>query len=116
MKKKSHKKSAFFSLRSLLAFAIGLAGLALALLAVTGLTSRSADAQAGPAYSGPAVDHRPVQAVRSRPLREVKPTHPSRAGRHDHPEPVRPTPPSESGGPDGPMQTTAGASLSAPTA
>src|SRR5215212_3713338 len=116
MNKKSRKNSAFFNLRALVAFAFCAVGLALGLFALSSVTGPSAEAQAAPAYSGPTVDHRPVKAVRSRPLREVKAIHPSMAPRHDHPEPIRPTPPSQSGGSEGPVQTTAGSALSAPTA
>src|SRR5215213_6545949 len=121
MKKKTSSHSAFFNFRALFGFALCLLGLSLALFAVSGLTSRSLQAQgssqkpaAVPAYAGPEVDHRPVQAVRSRPLRNVKPIHPSAAPGHDHPEPIRPTPPSQSGGPEAPLQTVEGATSSAP--
>src|SRR3954453_8800299 len=110
MKKISSNTSAFFSLRALLAFALSFLGIALAILA-QGLSNNGN----APAYAGPPNDHRPVNAIRSRPLREMHPIHPAMAPGHDHPEPIRPTPPSQSGGPDGVAQTSPGALLSAPT-
>ncbi|HVF69977.1 MAG TPA: hypothetical protein VM940_00030 [Chthoniobacterales bacterium] len=70
---------------------------------------------AAAAYDGPRNDFRPVRAVRSAELRRTPPIHPSKAAKHDHPEPIRPNPPSENGGPDGPIQTTPGQQYSAPS-
>ena len=69
-------------------------------------------------YTGPHVDHRPVHAIRTPPLRKVHPIPPPRRGEDDgesHREPVRPIPPTEVGGPDGPYQLFQGPSVSAPT-
>jgi hypothetical protein len=69
-------------------------------------------------YTGPYVDHRPVDAIRTPALRKVHPIPPPRRGDGDgeaHREPVRPVPPTEVGGPDGPRQQIEGASVSAPT-
>jgi hypothetical protein len=73
-------------------------------------------------YAGPPTDHTPVTPVRSRPLRElpvVVPDHPGKGdhpGRDTHPEPIRPQPPVQPAEPDTtPIQTSAGAVLSAPT-
>src|SRR3954470_115335 len=43
--------------------------------------------EAAAAYTGPQNDMRPVHAVRSGELRHVHPIHPSKAPKHDHPEP-----------------------------
>src|SRR4051794_2655485 len=106
MKKKTSKKSAFFAVRALLAFALCFLGIALAIFA-QGLPNNGR-ASAAPDYAGPPNDHRPIKAIRTRPLREMHPIHPSMAPGHDHPEPIRPTPPSQSGGPDGVLQTAPG--------
>jgi len=76
----------------------------------------TSDLNAAPANPGP--DLRPVQPVRSRPLREVRPIPPPKRGDDDegHPEPIRPTPASQTGGPEGPRQEFMGAAISAPTA
>ena len=123
MKKKTSSRSAFFNPRALLGFALCLLGV---MLIIGALTVRSLQAQgtsqkpsvansAAPDYAGPPTDRRPVQAVRSRPLRDLKPIHPSMAPGHDHPEPIRPAPPTEFGGLDGPLQTSQGPVFSAPT-
>jgi hypothetical protein len=75
----------------------------------------SSQNQPATAYAGPRNDFRPVQAVRSGDLRDAPPIHPSKALKHDHPEPIRPTPPSENGGLDGPLQTAQGQQFSAPS-
>src|SRR3982751_5182706 len=110
MKKISSNKSAFFNLRALLAFAFSFLGIALAIFA-QGLSNNGS----APGYAGPPNDHRPVNAIRSRPLREIHPIHPAMAPGHDHPEPIRPTPPSQSRGPDRGPHTSPGALLCAPT-
>ncbi|MEA3124951.1 MAG: hypothetical protein QOD67_1970 [Caballeronia sp.] len=74
----------------------------------------AAQSQADAAYNGPQHDTRPVNAVRSGELRDVKPIHPSKAPKHDHPEPIRPAPPSQNGGIDGPLQAAQGQQFSAP--
>src|SRR5947207_15225325 len=123
MKRKTSPKSAFFNSRALLGFALCLLGV---LLIIGAFTVRSLQAQgasqkpsvansAAPDYAGPPTDLRPVQAVRSRPLRDLKPVHPSMAPGHDHPEPIRPAPPTENGGLDGPLQTSQGPVPSAPS-
>ncbi len=56
-----------------------------------------------------------MKALRSRELRHTRPIHPSKAPKHDHPEPIRPQPPTENGGVAGPIQTTAGQQYSAPS-
>lgn len=66
-------------------------------------------------YTGPHNDMRPVQAVRSGELRHMHAINPTKAPKHDHPEPIRPTPPSQSGGPEGPLQTAQGQQFSAPS-
>ncbi|MEY2502551.1 MAG: hypothetical protein QOI07_2885 [Verrucomicrobiota bacterium] len=71
--------------------------------------------QAATAYDGPRNDFRPVEPVRSGELRHTPPVHPSKAAKHDHPEPIRPVPPSQNGGIDGPLQTAQGQQLSAPS-
>src|SRR2546421_7051839 len=119
MKKQTSNRSAFFNPRALLGFALCFLGLTLAICA---LSVRSLQAQGTranspvPAYAGPPNDLRPVNAVRSHPLRDVKPIHPTMAPGHDHPEPIRPQPPTENGGPAGPIQMGPGPMLSAPTA
>jgi hypothetical protein len=70
-------------------------------------------------YAGPLVDHRPVRAIRTPPLRKIHPIPPPRRGEGDgetHPEPARPVAPTETGGPDGAIQTVQGPLVSAPTA
>src|SRR5438067_1434450 len=122
MKRKTSPKSAFFTSRALLGFALCLLGV---LLIIGAFTVRSLQAQgasqkpsvansAAPDYAGPPADLRPVQPVRSRPLRDMKPIHPTMAPGHDHPEPIRPAPPTENGGLDGPLQTVQGPVPSAP--
>ena len=71
----------------------------------------------GPAipYSGPAIDLRPVTAVRTGKLRDMPPIDPETVAKHYHPEPIPPKPPTQSGGPAGPLQTVAGPLTSAPT-
>jgi len=76
-------------------------------------------ALASPPYTGPSQDFRPVQPVRTPPLRNVHPLPPPRRGEdrdEGHPEPIRPVPPTESGGPDtAEHQLTPGLAISAPT-
>jgi len=70
-------------------------------------------------YLGAPVDHKPVMAVRTPPLRNIHPLpppHPGEGGVREIPEPIRPAPPSEIGGPEGVRQAVPGASISAPTA
>ena len=123
MKKKAPTQSAFFNPRALLGFALCFLGVAFAFLAFSGLTSRSVEAQATPgkgkaapnAISAPApTDHRPVNAVRTRPLREQKMIQPSKAPGHDHPEPIQPPLPPEGPGSDTARQETLGPVRSAP--
>ncbi|CAN5554593.1 hypothetical protein BH18VER1_BH18VER1_03670 [soil metagenome] len=71
--------------------------------------------QAAVAYAGPQQDFRPVKGVRSGQLRHTQRIHPSKAPKHEHPEPIRPQPPTDKGGPAGPLQTTAGLEYSAPS-
>jgi hypothetical protein len=78
--------------------------------------ARATQSEPDAPYAAPQNDPRPVQAVRSGELRHVHPIHPSKAPKHDHPEPIRPAPPSQSGGTEGPLQTTPGQQYSAPTA
>ncbi|MFL6590979.1 MAG: hypothetical protein ACJ8M4_12495 [Chthoniobacterales bacterium] len=66
-------------------------------------------------YAAPHNDVRPVEAVRSGQLRDMAPIHPSKAAKHDHPEPIRPAPPNQSGGLDAPLQTAQGQQFSAPS-
>ena len=69
-------------------------------------------------YTGPPVDHRPVMAVRTPPLRKVRPIpppHPGEDGVRQIPEPIRPTAPSEVGAPEPAHQSYFGAQVSAPT-
>jgi hypothetical protein len=79
------------------------------------VTQAAAQNQAAAPYDGPRNDFRPVAAVRSGELRHTPPVHPSKAAKHDHPEPIRPTPPSQNGGLDGPLQTAQGQQVSAPS-
>jgi hypothetical protein len=53
-------------------------------------TQASSQNQAATPYNGPQNDLRPVAAVRSDELRHIHPIHPSKAPKHDHPEPIRP--------------------------
>ena len=144
MKRKSSTRSAFFTLRSLTALLFCLAGLTFALLAfgARGINSPSkkvagrnpvrggsaplsnspaeprqaaSQNQTSPQYTGPHQDFRPVAAVLSGELRNTRPIHPSKAPKHDHPEPIRPEPPTQNGGVDGPLQTAQGPAYSAPT-
>ncbi len=127
MKKKTSPESAFFNPRALLGLVLCLLGVTLAIFAFSALTGRSVEAQgtsqngsaansAATDYAGPPTDRRHVKPIRSRPLRDMKAIHPSKAPGHDHPEPIRPRPPTESGDPAGPIQTALGPVYSAPTA
>ncbi|MEO5721508.1 MAG: dockerin type I domain-containing protein [Chthoniobacterales bacterium] len=66
-------------------------------------------------YSGPPVDLRPVNAVRSGKLRDVAPIDPATVPKVYHPRLVLPDFPTKSGGPEGALQSEAGAQVSAPT-
>src|SRR4051812_42351136 len=66
-------------------------------------------------YTGAPQILRPVAAVRSGMLRFTPPIEPELVAKVAHPEPKRPKPPTKSGGPEGPMQTQAGAVVSAPS-
>ena len=145
MKQKNCRRTAFISFRLIAGLLLCLAGVLFALGATTksgiGRTSDKVAAQkirrggggaplsnspaertqaaarsnASAPYNGPEHDLRPVAAVRSGELRNVKPIHPAKAPKHDHPEPIRPTPPSQNGGPEGPLQTAEGQQFSAPS-
>ncbi|MFN2475326.1 MAG: carboxypeptidase regulatory-like domain-containing protein, partial [Chthoniobacterales bacterium] len=67
-------------------------------------------------YSGPPVDPRPVEAVRSGKLRFMPPIDPESVPSLDVPEPILPEAPTQSGGPEAPLQAAAGAQVSAPSA
>src|SRR6185436_15555511 len=80
----------------------------------------TANLPAAQPYAGPPNDPRPINAVRTPPLRTVHPLPPPRRGEadddeHGHPEPIRPVPPTESGGSEGAIQGSMGALISAPT-
>jgi len=79
------------------------------------VANAAAQNQSAAPYDGPRNDMRVVQAVRSGELRHTLPIHPSKAPKHDHPEPIRPAPPTQSGGVDGPLQTAEGQQFSAPS-
>jgi Dockerin type I domain len=125
MKKKATTQSAFFNPRALLGFALCLLGVTFALVALSGLTSRSVSAQAAGQKRGVSAppeefdrtapqDLRGVVAVLTPPLREQKVIQPSKAPGHDHPEPMTPPLPADSGVPDAALQTAAGSIKSAP--
>jgi hypothetical protein len=66
-------------------------------------------------YSGPPLDLRPVQAVRTGKLLDMPPIDPETVAKNYHLEPIPPRPPTQSGGAAGPIQTIAGPLTSAPT-
>ena len=66
-------------------------------------------------YTGPVRDLRPVTAVRSGKLRDMRPINPASVPKIYRPEPIEPKRPTQSGGPEGPLQTAAGALMSAPS-
>ena len=144
MKRKTSSRSAFFTVRSVTAFLLCVVGFLFALFALGARIDRpskkvaaqdvrrggggaplsnspseqsqsSAQSAAATPYTGPQHDSRPVAAVRSGELRQLKPIHPSKAPKHDHPEPIRPTPPGQNGGPEGALQTAEGQQFSAPS-
>src|SRR5437763_12659 len=136
MKTKNARRSAFISLRALIASLLCFIAVMLALFALGALPQRSAGGGAvkldkNPAerprikskttqaipipYSGPPRDLSPVTAVRTGKLRYMAPIDPETVEKHYHPEPILPKPPTESGGPEGPLQTVAGPLISAPT-
>ncbi len=131
MKHKNPARSAFFTLRALVASTLCLAAGLLALFAFGSVTAPTQPANGGaikldknpadrplvraqtaPArpYSGPPVDLRPVQAVRSGKLRDVAPIDAETVLKIAHPRLALPDFPTKSGGPDGPMQTEVGES------
>ncbi len=130
MKKQKNTQSAFFNPRALFGFALCFVGVVLAVLALSGLSSRSAQAQ-GKAKAPQALEKTqyaervatppeapiisaPVGAVISRPLRDQPIIHPSKAPGHDHPEPLLVAPAVEEGGSDSALQSTEGPVRSAP--
>ena len=133
MKTKNVRRSAFVILRVFIASFLCLTAVMLALFALGALPQSSAGGGAvkldkNPAerpritskkaraipYSGPPRDLRPVRAVRTGKLRDMRPIDPATVPKHYHPEPSLPKPPTQSGGPEGPLQTTAGEQVSAP--
>ena len=73
----------------------------------------TAQDQTAATYRGPRIDVRPVEPVRTRPLRQLSMIPPALATRPDIPEPVRPTPPTDTPH-AGFTQTSLGRVLSAP--
>src|ERR1044071_6089499 len=115
MKKKTTSQSAFFNPRSLCGFVLCGLGLALLILAITGLADGSLKAAIANASDAAPQDHRGVTAVQTLPLRAIPPIAPSLAPGHNHPEPIIPPSPTLGAGIDTARQTILGRSLSAPT-
>jgi len=67
-------------------------------------------------YTGPRNDFQPVNAVHTQPLRELPMIPPSLVRPREIPEPIRPQPPTQSGGAETGIQSSIGATISAPTA
>ena len=104
MKKYSSDRSAFFNPRALLGFALCFLGVAVAVLALSGLTGRSVEAQSARAttvkFQAAPTNLKPVVAVSTRPLREQPLISPSLAPGKHHPEPMRPAAPTKGAGVD----------------
>src|SRR6266480_4033161 len=138
MKKNSTTRSAFINPRALIGLVLLFMGALLALFALdsqkfaalpatkgggAGVTlskipgeplPATSQAQTPANYTGPHKDVRPVEAVRTRPLRELPKIPPALAVRREVREPARPKPPTDT--PTGGfMQTFLGRVLSAPT-
>jgi Carboxypeptidase regulatory-like domain len=138
MKKNSTTRSAFINPRALIGLALLFMGALLALFALDSQKFAALPETKGggagvplskipgepvpptledqtPAnYTGPHKDVRPVEAVRTRPLRQLPKIPPSLAVRREVREPARPKPPTDTPT-RGFMQTVAGPVLSAPT-
>ena len=139
MKKSSSTRSAFFNRRAILACSLLLGGAVLALFAFgAGPKSISSTARGGggaplfkssgeptqgtaradatAAYRGPHNDTRPVQPIRTAPLRQMKAIPPALAPVRVEREPIRPKPPTDASAAGRTAQTYAGSPLSAPSA
>jgi hypothetical protein len=138
MKKNSTTRSAFINLRALIGLVLLFMGALLALFALDSQKFAALPATKGggagvplskipgeplpatshdqtPAnYTGPHKDVRPVEAVRTRPLRELPKIPPALAVRREVREPARPKPPTDTPT-RGFMQSFSGPVLSAPT-
>jgi hypothetical protein len=134
MKTKNVRRSAFVILRALIASLLCLTAVMLALFALAALPQRSAGGGAvkldkNPAepprvttkrarpirYTGAPQHLTPVTPIRTQKLRDTAPIDPEKVVKNYHPEPIPPKTATKSGGPAGPIQTAAGAQLSAPS-
>jgi hypothetical protein len=78
-------------------------------------TQRTSQAQSNATYRGPHNDLRPIEAVRTAPLRKLPAIPPRLAPPRIEREPIRPQPPTDVAGADLTAQTFQGTPLSAPT-
>jgi hypothetical protein len=138
MKKNCSTRSAFINPRALLAFCLLLGGAVLILFAFgagpKSISSTALGSGGGPrfkssgeptqgpsqadltaAYRGPHNDTRPVEPIRTVPLRQMKAIPPALAPARVEREPIRPKPPTDASAAGRTAQTFAGSSLSAPS-
>jgi hypothetical protein len=138
MKIRNIPRSAFVSLRSLIAVLLCLSAGVLAVFALAAFPQSAQRSASGGAikldkypaepppvrsqpsaavlYSGAPQHLTPVTPVRTRKLSDMAPIDPEKLVKYYHPEPIPPKLPTKSGGPAGPVQTEAGAQASAPGA